>query len=140
MLPKIEMGARPLSTLKVLYVDDDLDLRDVAEMSLQLDEAIVVQVAASGAAALALLDGGGFVPDVIMLDVMMPAMDGPAVLQALRARPAVADIPVIFITARTQPREVDAYRALGITGLITKPFDPLALAPEVRRIVAEAAG
>lgn len=125
-----------MSKLNVLYVEDDRDLRDVGELSLGLDEDIAVQTAESGVAALALLDNGEYRPDVVLLDVMMPVMDGPAVLAALRARPAHQRTPVIFITARTQSHEVSAYQQLGIAGLITKPFDPLALAPEVRRILA----
>ncbi len=126
------------ANLSVLYVDDDQDIRDVAAWSLQLDENIAVRVADSGPAALTLIDTGQSRPDVIMLDVMMPGMDGPAVLQALRTRSDQASTPVIFITARTQIGETAAYRALGIAGLITKPFDPLGLAGEVRRILSDA--
>jgi len=125
--------------LKALYVDDHEDVRDVVEYSLKLDDSIDVVVADSGLAALALLDQGRFHPDVILLDVMMPVMDGPAVLAALSDRPAFAQTPVIFVTARTQSREIAAYRALGVAGLITKPFDPLTLARDVRAMIAPAA-
>ena len=121
--------------LSVLYVDDDADLRDLAEMSLQLDEDIDVQVAESGAAALELLDRRANPPDVILLDVMMPEMDGPAVLAALQTRAACKSTPVIFITARTLPQETAAYRALGVLGIITKPFDPAGLARQVRTLL-----
>lgn len=122
-------------TLTVLYVDDEPDLRELAELSLQLDEDIVVQVADSGSAALELLDSGACRPDVILLDVMMPGMDGPSVLEALRLRQAFKSMPVIFITARTQAQEASAYRAMDIVGFITKPFDPTTLASEVRRFL-----
>jgi two-component system OmpR family response regulator len=124
--------------LTVLYVDDEPDLRELAELSLQLDEHIVVQSAESGAMALDLIDTGACRPDVIMLDVMMPDMDGPAVLSALRLRAAHKTTPVIFITARTQQQEASAYRAMDIVGFITKPFDPTILASEVRRFLRPA--
>lgn len=127
-----------MSKLNVLYVDDHEDMRDVVEYSLQLDQGVTVQVVSSGVEALALLDAGEFTPDVVLLDVMMPVMDGPAVLQAIRARPAFANTPVIFVTARTQPGELSAFNALDIIGVITKPFDPLAFAPEMRDILRRA--
>jgi CheY-like chemotaxis protein len=125
-----------LQKLTVLYVDDDDDVRDVAELSLELDEDITVRVAESGGAAIEMLLAGKRRFDVILLDVMMPGMDGPAVLMELRRHPQFGDIPVVFVTARAELREVAAYRELDVIGLITKPFDPLALAPEVRRILA----
>ena len=72
-------------------------------------------------------------PDVILLDVMMPVMDGPATLSRLRANPMTADIPVIFMTARAQARELDRFRSIGAVGVIAKPFDPMTLAASVRR-------
>lgn len=126
-----------MSDLRVLYVDDDRDLRDVGAMSLELDAAITVRAADSGASALAIIDSAEWRPDVVIMDVMMPRMDGPALLAALRARRGHQHTPVIFITARTQPDEMSAYMALGITGLITKPFDPLNLASQVRAILGE---
>ena len=130
------MGGRgPLSKLNILYVDDHEDVRDVVEYSLQLDAEIDVRVAGSGAQALEMLDENQFRPDVILLDVMMPHMDGLTVLAAIRTRAPFQKTPVIFITARTQSREISAFNALDIIGVITKPFDPLELAPEVREIL-----
>jgi CheY-like chemotaxis protein len=123
--------------LSVLYVDDDLDLRDVAQLSLQLDENIFVRVAESGVAALKMIDSEQWRPDVILLDVMMPGMDGPTVLKALRLRPEHMHTPVIFVTARTQTSVTAGYRELGAAGLIKKPFDPVRLAGDVRRILSE---
>jgi CheY-like chemotaxis protein len=126
-----------LENLSVLYVDDDDDIREVAELSLQFDEQVTVRVADSGRAAIDFLLGGEAAIDVILLDVMMPEMDGPAVLKELRRHSRFAGVPVIFVTARAEIREVAAYRELDVIGLITKPFDPLALAADVRRILAQ---
>lgn len=124
-----------MPALKVLYVDDEADIREVAAMSLEMDPGMEVRTAASGAEALALLDAGGWVPDVLLLDVMMPGMGGPSVLKALRTRPAFEAAPVIFITARAQRQERDRFIAAGAVGVIAKPFDPLTLAAEVRAAV-----
>jgi len=126
--------------LAVLYVDDDEGVRDVAELSLELDENVSVQVAESGRAAMARLLSGDCRPDVILLDVIMPDMDGPAVLRELRRYPQFSGIPVIFVTARAGMAEAAAYRELGAIGLVAKPFQPIALAPEVRRILAQQSG
>ena len=74
-------------------------------------------------------------PDVILLDVMMPELDGPGTFASLREDPATATIPVIFMTAKAQPHEVASYRALGAAGVIAKPFDPMSLPGEIRSIV-----
>ena len=123
------------SSLKVLYVDDEPDIREVAVMALELDATLDVRSAASGREALQVLDEG-FVPDAVMLDVMMPEMDGPAVLAALRARGVEA--PVVFITARAQSHETARFLQLGAAGVITKPFDPMTLALELRAVLARA--
>ncbi|MGC4122497.1 MAG: response regulator [Myxococcales bacterium] len=73
-------------------------------------------------------------PDVILLDVMMPRLDGPATLDLLRREPQTADIPVIFMTAKVQKHEVDGYLARGAKGVIFKPFDPMTLSQEIGRI------
>ena len=84
---------------------------------------------------MAALDGG-LRPDVVLLDVMMPHLDGPGTLARIRQRPAHRATPVIFMTARAQPGEVDHYRALGALDVITKPFDPMTLAADVRAVLA----
>jgi len=123
------------TALTVLHVDDEDDIREVAAFSLELDPGISLTSAASGEAALSILDGG-LRPDVILLDVMMPHLDGPGTLERLRERPQHAQIPVIFMTARAQSGEVDHYRALGALDVIIKPFDPMTLAGDVRAILA----
>lgn len=127
-----------MDTLKVLYVDDDDDIREVAELSLQMDGGMDVKSVNSGANAIALLDRREWTPDVLLLDVMMPEMDGPAVLAAIRERQELAAAPAIFITARVLPGDVDRLRGLGALGVIAKPFDPLQLAAEVRGLLGSA--
>jgi len=122
--------------MKLLYVDDEPDIREVAAMALELDGEIEVRQAGSGAEALELLDAGDWTPQVILLDVMMPGADGPTTLAEIRKRPASAATPVIFITARAQPHERARLMSLGAIGVITKPFDPMTLAQDVRAVLA----
>jgi CheY-like chemotaxis protein len=117
----------------VLLVDDDPDIRSIGRLSLESVGGWTVLQAASGAEALDIARRSP--PDVILLDVMMPGMDGPATLAALRADPDTARIPVIFITARLQPNDLGHYMSLGVAGVIPKPFDPMRLAGEVRAMV-----
>lgn len=121
-------------TLNVLYVDDEPDIREVAVMSLEIDGAIAVEAVASGREALDRLAERAF--DVVLLDVMMPDLDGPATLDALRARGDAT--PVVFITARAQSHEQQRFLQLGAVGIITKPFDPMTLAVELRAVLARA--
>lgn len=127
-----------MSGLRVLYVDDEPDIREIAALSLQLDTDIEVRTAESGPRALALIAGGEWSPDVILLDVMMPVMDGPGMLKALRASGAGAATPVVFITARAQSHERGRLMELGALGVITKPFDPMLLAKDLRAILVAA--
>ncbi|MEH3047320.1 response regulator [Sphingomonas adhaesiva] len=123
-----------MTRLALLYVDDDDDIRTVVEMALALDADIALRVAASGAEALTAV-AGGYRPDAIVLDVMMPGMDGPAVLERLRALPATATVPVIFMTARGRQADLDFYRARGAAGVIVKPFDPMTLPTQIRALL-----
>jgi two-component system, OmpR family, response regulator len=113
-------------TVRIIYADDEADIREVAALSLGLDPELEVRTCASGAEVLA--TAAAWLPDVILLDVMMPSMDGPTTLAGLRKDPALAAVPVVFITARTQAHETERFRALGAAGIITKPFDPMTLA------------
>ena len=121
--------------LRLLYVDDDADIREVAEISLQMDSGMEVRTAASGAEALAILSEGTWRPAALLIDVMMPGLDGPATLARARQLDGHAATPAIFMTARAMPDEVAGLEALGALGVITKPFDPLSLAGEVRRLL-----
>ena len=124
-----------MAHLQVFHVDDDDDIREVTAYSLAIDPEIEPRSAASGAEALEALDAG-YRPDVILLDVMMPRLDGPGTLALIRQRPGHAETPVIFMTARAQTGEMDQYRALGALDVIVKPFDPMALAKDVRALLA----
>lgn len=125
-----------MNPLQVLYVDDEADIREIAALALELDPGISVRLAESGAAALEAIGAAAWRPDVVLLDVMMPVMDGPAVLDALRQRPGCASIPIVFITARTQSQDRQRLLQLGAIGVIGKPFDPMSLAKELRAVLA----
>ncbi len=118
--------------IDLIYVDDEPDIRTIVAFALEDEPDLVVRLAASGAEALRMV--GERRPDLVLLDVMMPQMDGPATLAALR-RVAGDGLPVAFVTAKAQPREVAALAALGARAVLTKPFDPLALADQVRALV-----
>jgi two-component system OmpR family response regulator len=125
-----------MTTIRVLHVDDEPDIREVVEVSLGLDPAFVTRGCASGNEALTV--AADWQPDIILLDVMMPVMDGAATLIRLRESARTAGIPVIFMTARAQAREVDRFRSLGALGVIPKPFDSMTLAASVRSYVQPA--
>jgi CheY-like chemotaxis protein len=120
--------------LHVLLVDDETDVRQTVETSLSLDPFFTVRDCASGAEALTA--AVAWRPDLVLLDVAMPDMDGPTVLARLRADKRTAPIPVVFLTARADPSARQRLQALGAAGVIAKPFDPMKLAAEVRRFVA----
>jgi CheY-like chemotaxis protein len=124
-----------MTALRVLHVDDEPDIREVVEISLGLDADFEMRSCASGEQALAL--AAAWPPDIILLDVMMPVMDGPATLARLRSNAETAGIPVVFMTARAQSRELDIFRSLGAVGVICKPFDPMTLAASVRSYVGQ---
>jgi two-component system, OmpR family, response regulator len=118
---------------KILLVDDDQDLRRIAQLSLQNVGKWDVVLASCGPDALQLAQREQ--PDLILLDVMMPEMDGPETLSRLRADRATATIPVIFLTAKIQVHEVDHYMKFGVAGVIIKPFDPMTLPEEITRML-----
>jgi len=123
---------------RILYVEDEADIRAVADIALTRVGGFTLCLCASGAEALPA--AREFAPELILLDVMMPGMDGLETLAALRADPALKDVPVAFMTARTLPAELDRYRTSGAIGVINKPFDPLSLAAEVRALWSARAG
>jgi len=118
---------------KVLLVDDDQNIRFVAQMTLEgLTEWKIIP-AESGKAAIETAPKE--MPDLILLDVMMPEMDGPTTLKKLQENPALRPIPVIFMTAKIQTDELENYLKLGAAGVIGKPFDPMTLPDEIAKIL-----
>jgi two-component system, OmpR family, response regulator len=120
------------SLQRILFVEDDPDIQTVARIALETLGGFTVLTCSSGENALA--EVGGFAPDLVLLDVMMPGMDGPGTLRALRELPAGREIPVVFMTAKVQTQEVARYLELGAEEVIAKPFDPMTLAQRVGAI------
>lgn len=117
---------------KVLIIDDEDDIRAIAEISLRSVGGLETLVASSGADGISRARDEQ--PDLILLDVMMPGMDGMQTLERLRADETTASIPVIFMTARVQKHEADNYLDLGAIGVLAKPFNPMELTSEVRQL------
>ena len=115
---------------RVMLVEDDPDIRTIASMALEVVGGLQVRACESGAVALAALES--FKPQMVLLDVMMPGMNGPEVLQALRQREEMAGVPVVFLTAKVQAAEIDSLLALGALDVLPKPFDPMTLADAVK--------
>lgn len=119
--------------MKVLIIDDEDDIRSVAALSLGILGGVEVVEADTGKDGIS--KAASEQPDVILLDMMMPGMDGPTTLLALRDHPDTNKIPVIFLTARAMTNEVERLKQMGAKGILTKPFDPTALASQVRAIL-----
>lgn len=117
---------------KILYVEDEPDIQAVARVALETVGGFTVEICNSGEEALNKIKE--FIPDLILLDVMMPGMDGPTTLKALRKISGIAEIPAVFMTAKVQPSEVESYKKEGAVDVIAKPFDPMNLANQVREI------
>ena len=124
------MSERPLR--RIMYVDDEPDVRKVAKISLELVGGFTLCLCGSGKEALG--EAESFEPDLIVLDVMMPEMDGPTTLAALREIEAVSSTPVIFMTAKAQSAEIARYRELGAIDVFTKPFQPMQLPARLREL------
>lgn len=123
---------------RILYVEDEPDIQAVARLALEHIGGFTVEVCSNGHEAMEKI--AQFKPDLVLLDVMMPGMDGPATLKALREIPECRDLPVAFMTAKVQPQEVLQYQLLGAIDVIAKPFDPMTLAERVRAIWAQRNG
>jgi CheY-like chemotaxis protein len=128
-----ERRRRRLNSFRVLHIDDDSDILDIVAASLGRDPEFVVRDCSSGADGLTV--AAEWRPDLILLDVMMPSMDGASTLKHLREIPRTADIPVVFMTARAKTIEIEHFKSLGTAGVITKPFDPMKLGALVRNYV-----
>ncbi|MBK6693101.1 MAG: response regulator [Myxococcales bacterium] len=124
------MSERALT--RVLYAEDEPDIREVALLALVDVGGLEVVACENGLDALRKV--ADFAPDLILLDVMMPDMDGPTTMKHLREREETKTTPVIFMTAKVQAHEAAEYQALGAAGVIPKPFDPMTLADQIREV------
>ena len=117
----------------VLVVDDDESIREVAQLSLELVGGWTVTTASSGAEALT--KAAAERPDAILMDVMMPGMDGPTACRLLHDNPGTRDIPVVFLTAKVQRADQREWTELPIAGVLAKPFDPMGLCRAVSSLL-----
>ena len=118
-----------MTTKSILIIDDEEDIREVAQMSLEMMAGWQVFSASSGAEGIA--QAKAQLPDAILLDVMMPDMDGITTFEKFQADPVLQNLPVILLTAKVQPTDRNQFEEIGVTGYISKPFDPLQLAEQV---------
>ncbi|MCH7539004.1 MAG: response regulator [Proteobacteria bacterium] len=124
------MTTPPLT--RILYVEDEPDIQAIARLALETIGGFTVEICSSGSAAIEAAPR--FAPDLILLDVMMPGMDGIDTLKALREIPQTVTTPVIFMTAKVQKQEIERYKELGAVDVIPKPFDPMTLAAVIKDI------
>ena len=117
---------------RILYVEDDDDIRQVSQVALEDVGGYEVKLCESGQRALDTVTS--FNPDLILLDVMMPDMDGIETFQKLQERGALENVPVILMTAKVHPEEMARYREMGVFDVIPKPFDPMSVSEEIARI------
>lgn len=117
---------------RILYVEDDPDIQQIAVMVLESLAGFTITACSSGHEALE--KAVAFNPDLMLLDVMMPGIDGPETLRELRKFPELENKPAVFMTAKVQPQEVQEYLSMGAVAVIPKPFDPMTLADELRRV------
>ena len=120
------------NTQRLLYMDDDADIRMIVEFALEDEPDLEVKICASGVEALAMVEA--YQPHIVLLDVMMPNMDGPTTLKQMQIMPALANTTFAFMTAKVQPQEVAQLTQLGAKKVIAKPFDPMTLADTIRSI------
>ncbi|MEL7357966.1 MAG: response regulator [Cyanobacteria bacterium J06560_6] len=122
-----------MSVKNVLIIDDEVSIQKVVAISLKMEADWSVITASSGKEGI--LQAERHQPDVILLDVMMPELDGIATFEALRKNPVTQPIPVVLLTAKTRAADKQLFQKLGVAGVITKPFPPLALASEIAKLV-----
>ena len=125
MVPKLK---------KILCVEDELDIQAIAKVALEAVGNFTVHMCGSGQDALDELRE--FSPDLILLDVMMPGMDGPTTYSSIRKMNDFQNVPIIFMTAKVMEADQNLYRSLGAAGIIAKPFDPMTLSSQIEEIWA----
>jgi len=116
----------------IIHAEDEEDIRAIAQIALEDIGSFTVRYCANGCEVLEVVQE--FTPDLFLLDVMMPKMDGPSALRELRKLPQFADTPAIFMTAKIQASEIEEYKALGAIDVIHKPFDPMTLAEDIKKL------
>ncbi len=127
------MPERPLN--RICYVEDDEDIQRIVRMSLERVGKMTVEVVSDPTLAIQAITE--FKPDLVMLDWMMPVMDGPTLFRQMKLRPETSALPVVFITAKASSRELDELKSLGAAGTISKPFNPKDLPEQLRAIWAK---
>ncbi|MBT6093572.1 MAG: response regulator [Rhodospirillaceae bacterium] len=122
---------------RILCVEDEPDVQPVLRLALQRVGQFEVLICGSGEEAL--VDGPAFAPDLLVFDVVMPGLDGPATLAKARSIPELANVPAVFVTGKTKPEDIAHYHTMGVIGVIPKPFDIKGLSAELQRIWDSAA-
>jgi two-component system, OmpR family, response regulator len=117
---------------RILYAEDEADIQEVAVLALETVGGFNMKVCNTGKEALDAVTE--YKPDLLLFDVMMPGMDGPSAFQEIRKIPGFESIPVVFMTAKVQPEEINNYKKLGAIDVIPKPFDPMSLSDTIRDI------
>lgn len=118
--------------VRVMHVEDDQSIQDVARVALEIVGGFQVCTCSSGQEALDKFTA--FAPQLVLLDVMMPGMDGPTTLKQLQQMFDLRQVPVVFMTAKVQASEIESYKALGASDVVVKPFDPMTLSSQIRQI------
>jgi CheY-like chemotaxis protein len=116
---------------RILIIDDEDDIREVAALSLESIAGWEVSTASSGQAGIQAAIAGQ--PDAILMDVMMPGMDGPTTFKEMQTIPSIAHIPVVLLTAKVQGVDQRRFAGLGVAAVLFKPFDPLTLADQISK-------
>lgn len=126
-------GVRCLGVRRILIIDDEDDIREVASLSLEAVAGWEVRTADSGATGIEL--ARLYRPDAILMDVMMPGMDGPTTFRKMQTIGEIADIPVLLLTAKVQGVDQRRFRDLGVAAVLFKPFDPMTLADQIAAVL-----
>lgn len=117
---------------KILYAEDEPDVQIIVEMIIQSMSDYEIKICSNGRELLECVEN--YDPDLILLDVMMPEMDGPTTFKNLQLNEKTKKIPIIFMTAKAQTHEVKLFKETGVIGVITKPFDPVMLCSNITEI------
>lgn len=121
-----------MKNLKILYAEDEADVQTIVEISIWSTSKHEIKTCPNGKILLECVEE--YNPDLILLDIMMPEMDGPTTFENLQANPKTKDIPVVFMTAKAQSHEIEMFKQTGVVGIITKPFEPLSLCKDIEKI------